>query len=64
MHLLVSPHRRRLIYRTRAIALDVPYSDCFVVDTRWVFEEGVTEKCNVKVFVEVVFVKSCWVKGK
>jgi hypothetical protein len=53
------------VYRTRAKALDVPYSDVFVVDTKWVFEQGVAGlgPCNVKVFVEVVFVKSCWVKG-
>ena len=54
---------RRLIYRTRAVALEVPYADTFVVESRWVFEQGVSGVSNMQVTVDVVFLKSCWVKG-
>ena len=41
----------------------MPYADTFVVDTKWVFEQGVSGVSNMGVSVDVVFLKSCWVKG-
>lgn len=50
------------MYKTRAFASEAPYSDSFVVDTRWVFEQIEANTVRIRVFVDIIFIKSCWVK--
>jgi hypothetical protein len=51
------------MYKTRAFASEAPYSDAFVVDTRWVFEQIDDDKVRMRVFMDIIFIKSCWVKS-
>lgn len=51
------------MYKTRAFASEAPYSDAFVVDTRWMFEQIEEGKVRMRVFVDIIFIKSCWVKS-
>jgi hypothetical protein len=54
---------RVVMYKTRAFASEAPYSDAFVVDTRWVFEQIDDDKVRMRVFMDIIFIKSCWVKS-
>ncbi len=43
---------------------DIPYSDCFNIETRWVFSQDGKNMCHVEVGIQVHFLKSTWFKGQ
>jgi hypothetical protein len=67
--LCVQQNGRRLLLLENTSFSGIPYSDYFVVNMKWVIEahaENVVEltsQSRVRIFVDVLFMKSTWLKG-
>eukprot|EP00123_Amoebidium_parasiticum_P009422 comp19461_c0_seq1/m.22639 comp19461_c0_seq1/g.22639 ORF comp19461_c0_seq1/g.22639 comp19461_c0_seq1/m.22639 type:complete len:792 (-) comp19461_c0_seq1:349-2724(-) len=62
IHRVYRPAPEQLIYRTRAQAVGVPYGSVFAIDTRWMFMAKTERRVSLRVYVEVTFLESCWIK--
>eukprot|EP01134_Creolimax_fragrantissima_P004863 CFRG4863T1 len=63
VHRKSKPEPNQLVYKTRAISHNVPYATAFAVDTTWHFNQNDDNSVNMKVYVDVVFLESCWIKA-